>query len=263
MSTISAINPKGPRQSKPGADPAAWAGTYLGSTVGSKVVVALTGLGLTGFVIVHMVGNLKIFNGPDAINGYAYFLKHELGAFLWAARLGLLALFVGHVVLALKLKARSAAARPVGYVAHRTAQASIASRTMLWTGIVILLFLLLHLAHYTFGYVHEAVGPDGQAVNYLDLRDAKGQHDVYSMTVAGFTTPWLSITYLVCQVLIGVHLSHGIQSTFQTLGLKGTRFAPAWVWLGYTVAGLVVVGNCAIVVAVWTGVIPPVAAAVK
>lgn len=260
--TAAAINPKGPRRPKPGADPAAWAGTYLGSTVGSKVVVALTGLGLTGFVIGHMVGNLKIFNGQDAINGYAYFLKHELGAFLWAARLGLLGLFLAHLFLALKLSARSRAARPVGYIAQRSAQASIASRTMLYTGVVILLFLLLHLAHYTFAWVHGAE-VNGQTVNYLDLKDEKGRHDVYSMTVAGFTTPWLSITYLVCQVLIGVHLSHGIQSTIQTLGLKGTRFAPAWVWLGYAGAGLVVVGNSAIVLAVWAGVVPPVPTSVR
>ena len=262
MSTSAAINPKGSRQLKPGADPAAWAATYLGSTVGSKVVVALTGLGLTAFVIGHMVGNLKIFNGQDAINGYAYFLKHELGAYLWAARLGLLGLFVAHLVLALKLKARSAAARPVGYVFQQTAEASIASRTMLYTGIVILLFLLLHLAHYTFAWVHTAdVG--GQAVNYLELTDEKGRHDVYSMMVAGFTTPWLSITYLACQVLIGVHLSHGLQSTIQTLGLKNARFDPAWAWLGYSVTGLIVVGNCAIVLAVWTGVVPPVPTPVK
>lgn len=257
MSSTAAINPKGPRQPKPGADPAAWAKTYLGSTVGSKVVVALTGLGLTGFVVGHMVGNLKIFNGRDAINGYAYFLKHELGAFLWAARLGLLALFVAHLFLALKLKARSAAARPIGYVARRTAQASIASRTMLYTGVVILLFLLLHLAHFTFLWLHEA------DVHPQELPDGSKRPDVYSMMVAGFSTPWLSLTYLVCQVLIGVHLSHGIQSTIQTLGLKGTRFAPAWVWLGYAVAALVVVGNCAIVLAVWTGVVPPIHPAVR
>jgi succinate dehydrogenase / fumarate reductase, cytochrome b subunit len=143
-------------------------------------------------------------------------------------------------------------------VYQRAAQASVASQTMLWTGIVILLFVLLHLAHYTFGWVHEADLGGGKHINYLELKDAKGQHDVYSMMVAGFRTMWLSAVYLVCQVLIGVHLSHGIQSTIQTLGLKGTRFAPAWVWLGYAVAALVVVGNSAIVLAVWTGFIPPV-----
>lgn len=258
MSTITAINPKGPRRPKPGADPAAWAETYLASTVGAKVLVALTGLGLTGFVVFHMVGNLKLFAGPDAINGYAYFLKHELGAYLWAGRLGLLALFAVHLALAFRLKAKSVAARPVGYVYQRSAQATLASQTMIWTGVVILLFVVLHLAHFTFGWVAEVELPNGQHVNYLELKDADGRHDVYSMMVAGFRNPVVALFYIVCQLLIGVHLSHGIQSTVQTLGLKNGRFAPAWVGLGYAVAAGIVIGNCAIVLAAWTGFIPPV-----
>src|SRR5438045_3079879 len=155
MSTATGVrHPKGPTAPPPGISAGAFFSALLDSSVGAKVLVALTGLGLVGFVIVHMVGNLKLLpGGPesrDAINGYAYFLKHDLGAWLWVFRAGLLGIFVLHLALAIRLKARSAAARPVGYAYPRTAQATLASRTMIWTGVVILLFVLFHLAHYTF-----------------------------------------------------------------------------------------------------------------
>lgn len=267
MST--AINPKGPRVTPPEAGPAAWAQTYLGSTVGQKVVVALTGLLLAGFVVGHMVGNLKMFSGPDAINAYAYFLKHELGAVLWVARGGLLVLFVTHIALTLNLKAKSAAARPVPYLSQRPVQATLASRTMLWTGLVVGAFVVFHIAHYTLGWVKPAEIKDAvtgriTTIDYLKLvdqeykaRTGQERHNVYEMTVAGFRTPWVVAIYVIAQGLLFVHLSHGLQSVIQTLGLKGTRFAPAWVWLGYAVAGLILAGNLAIVVAVWTGVVGP------
>ncbi len=103
-----------------------------------------------------MIGNLKVFSGPDAINGYAYFLKHDLGVLIWIARAGLLAIFVLHLSLAIRLKLRSTAARPVPYQYPGSVQATIASRTMIWTGIVVGLFMLFHLAHFTFGWVHGA-----------------------------------------------------------------------------------------------------------
>ena len=96
---------------------------------------------------------------------------------------------------------------------------------MIWTGIVVGLFTVFHLAHFTFGWVHGAEVEPGKVVNYLDLKDAKGRHDVYSMVVAGFTTPWLAMLYIVAQVALFLHLLHGIQSSFQTLGLKNRRFA--------------------------------------
>jgi succinate dehydrogenase / fumarate reductase cytochrome b subunit len=256
-SPTSATNPKGPRVYLPGTTPGAWASTYLGSTVGHKVLTALTGLGLAGFVVFHMIGNLKLLpGGPasrEAINGYADFLKHDLGALLWVARGGLLAIFVLHVAMTVRLQAKTAGARPVPYVHQRTAQAGLASRTMLSTGLVIGAFVLFHLAHYTFAWVHPVQGADGTWTNYLGLTDEKGRHDVYAMMVAGFSTPWIAILYLVSQAVIAVHLSHGVKSSLQTLGLVGRRFSLAARWLGYAVALTVLVGNCAIVLAVWTG----------
>jgi succinate dehydrogenase / fumarate reductase cytochrome b subunit len=256
MSTA-AINPKGPRVYAAGNTPAAWASTYLTSTVGQKILVGTTGLLLVGFLIGHMIGNLKVFSGPESLNRYAYFLKHDIGALLWIARAGLLALFVTHVVLALYLKRKAAVARPVGYHKYRTAQASLPSKTMLWTGLVTLAFTVFHLAHYTFGWAHGATLADGTVVNYLDLpytlADGTVVHDVYRMVLAGFGTPWISALYVVCQLLLFIHLGHGIQSALQTLGLVGKRFTPAAKALGWAVAGTIFVGNLAIVVAVWAG----------
>ena len=256
MSTT-AINPKGARTYAAGAGPLAWNQAYLGSSVGQKILVAITGASLVGFLFFHMLGNLKMFSGRESINAYAHFLKHDLGAIIWIARGGLLALFVTHLFLAIRLKLRAKAARPIGYAMHRTAQANPASTSMIWTGIVILTFAVFHLAHYTFSLIHPVELADGTMGTYFDLRDAKGQHDVYAMVIAGFSTWWISAIYLVCQVLLFVHLSHGIPSSLRTLGLTGRRFEPAAKALGYAVAGVILLGNFAIVLAVWSEFLKP------
>jgi succinate dehydrogenase cytochrome b subunit len=251
-----AINPKGPRPAIPGASAAAWVDTYLASSVGQKVLIALTGAGLVVFVIGHLIGNLKLFQGREAINHYADFLKHDLGLLLWFARIGLLTIFIIHVALAIRLKQKALAARPIGYVNQRSAQSSPAAITMIWTGVVILVFVLFHLAHYTFAWVHDAVGPDGRTVNYLELKDAKGRHDVYAMMISGFSTWWIAVLYLVAMGFLFVHLSHGIASMFQTLGLLNRRFTPTVKAFGVVLAGLLFLGNAAIVLAVWGGYRP-------
>lgn len=237
-----------------------WLSPILKSTVGAKIIVAITGLGLTGFVIAHLVGNLKLLAGRDAINDYAKFLK-DLGPVLWVARIGLLATFLLHVVLVLRLKERAAAARPVPYQYANTIQASVASRTMLYTGLLVLAFVLFHLAHYTFGWVSTTSATDLTTnakveTNYLNLVDPQGRHDVYSMVVAGFRNPIISALYVIAQLALFLHLSHGIASTLQTLGLNTPRFQPAIRMLGYIIALLIAVGNIALVVAVWSGNVP-------
>ena len=251
MSTV-VINPKGARKYAAGTGPLAWNQAYLGSSVGRKILVALTGAGLVTFLVFHMIGNLKMFGGRDSINAYAHFLKHDLGALIWIARAGLLGMFVLHLYLAIRLQLKLKSARPIGYQMMRTAQARTASRSMLLTGLVILAFTVFHLAHFTFGLIHGA-DVDGRVVNYLDLRDTEGRHDVYTMIIAGFTTWWISAIYLIAQALLYLHLSHGIASSLRTLGLVGRRFErAAWI-LGNVIAAVIVLGNIAIVVAVWTG----------
>ncbi|MCE9529575.1 MAG: succinate dehydrogenase cytochrome b subunit [Planctomycetes bacterium] len=226
-----------------------WLTKYATSTVGQKFVVALTGTALVGFVIAHMAGNLQIFAGREKLNEYALFLKN-LGPMLWAMRIGLLVVFVVHILLTLSLKKRSSNARPIGYVHSDTIQASFASVTMVWTGLLVLAFTLYHLAHFTFGWTQTA---DGR--NFLTLHDPKGHHDVYEMVIAGFRSPVVAIIYLIAQAILFVHLSHGIGSVFQTLGLNTPRTAQFFRRLGFAVAGVIFAGNCSIVVAVWTGMV--------
>jgi succinate dehydrogenase / fumarate reductase cytochrome b subunit len=254
VSTASPRHPKGP----PGAGASSRVDTarsLADSSVGAKILVALTGLGLAAYVVLHMIGNLKVFQGRDAINAYAYFLKHELGLLLWIARAGLLFIFVLHIVLAVRLKLRSVAARPVTYQYRRDVRATTAGRTMIWTGVVVGLFTLFHLAHFTFGWVKGVETASGFR-NYLELTDEKGRHDVYSMVVAGFTDPALAGLYIVAQLALFVHLVHGVQSSFQTLGLKNRRSGRAIWWVGFMTALSVLVGNLLIVVGVWAGWVP-------
>lgn len=253
-----AINPKGARATTEESGPLNWVMTYLASSVGQKIVVALTGLGLVGFLVGHLIGNLKVFSGPESLNKYAYFLKHDIGMLLWIARGGLLGIFGLHIAITLWLQRKSTAARPIGYQNRRSAQASTASKTMLYTGLVIAAFAIFHLAHYTFMVVHPVLR-DGQWVSYADLTytmpDGKIVHDVYSMVISGFTTPWISGLYVVAQVILFVHLSHGIPSSLRTLGLVGKRFEPAAKQLGLAIAAIIVGGNLLIVGAILSGTV--------
>jgi succinate dehydrogenase / fumarate reductase, cytochrome b subunit len=239
----------------------AWFSPIFQTSVGGKVVIALTGLGLTGFVIMHMLGNLQIFMGQDKINTYAKFLK-DLGPLLWVARIGLLVLLVLHLVLSIRLTLRARQARPIPYVHEDTIQASMASRTMIWTGLVIFAFLVFHLSHYTFGWIGTAQvvsGADVKPIGYLDLHDPAGRHDVYSMTILGFMNPVVSILYIVAQLLLLMHLSHGVGSLFQTLGVNSPRWQTTIRGLSWAVALIVGLGNIGIVAAVWAGALklPP------
>jgi succinate dehydrogenase / fumarate reductase, cytochrome b subunit len=239
----------------------AWFKPAFQTTVGAKFVVGLTGILLTGFVIGHLAGNLKIFAGRDAINSYAQWLK-SLGGLLWVARFALLITFGLHIGFALWLKKRSVAARPVRYSYEDTVQASIASRTMVLTGLVILAYVLFHLAHFTFGWVKGATLPDGRTVNYLALVERYDpsnatleRHDVYNMMIAGFRNPVVSSLYLVAMFFLIVHLSHGIGSVFQTFGVNNPRSQPMISMMAWVVALGLGLANAFIVVAVWTGVL--------
>ncbi len=241
-----------------------WVKPVFASTVGAKFIVALTGFALTGFVITHMLGNLQIFLGAEAINEYAKKLK-ELGPLLWVARIGLLAVLVLHVGLTIKLKIRSNEARPIPYSHPKTVQATLASRTMIYTGLAILFFTLFHIAHFTLGVVQpvqeQVAVKEGEKkvetkeVGMLDLRDDKGRHDVYRMMIHGFSNPIVAVLYILAQLFLMCHLSHGVASAFQSLGANTPRLQSTWRCLGWAVTLLVGGGNLAIVVCVWAGVI--------
>jgi succinate dehydrogenase / fumarate reductase cytochrome b subunit len=236
---------------------AGWLAPFLRSSVGGKYVVAVTGLILTAYVVAHMLGNLQVFFGPDAINAYAASLKHNAGL-LWTARTILLAAFVLHITLALRLNWKSKQARPVGYAYEQTVQASFASRHMVTTGLVILAFTIFHLAHFTVPVITGAEVAPGDVRNYLDLRDNAGRHDVYSMVIFGFRNPVIAILYLVAQAFLFLHLTHGVASMFQSVGLNNPRAQRLIRGLAWAVALVVCLGNAGIVAGVWLGPLQPV-----
>lgn len=219
--------------------------SYFQTAVGNKVVIALTGLGLVGFVVFHMLGNLQVFEGQSAINTYAAFLQ-DMPIFLWTARIGLLAILIVHVSLAIQLTLRNYRARPIAYAAHTYRHASVASRTMAASGVVLLLFVVFHLLHLTAGVI-DPISPD--------RFDIEGHRDVYGKVVHAFQNPVIVMLYVVGQLGLGLHLSHAVSSSLQTLGLEHAVFNRLFKAAGPTVALLVVLGNTAIILAVYFGIV--------
>lgn len=210
-----------------------WFGTYLRSSIGAKHVMAVTGLGLLLFAIVHMIGHLQMFGGQDMYNAYAHFLQ-DLWEVKWPTRAGLLALLVIHVVLAIGLVARNRAARPVGYARYRPVTSSAIGRAMTGTGLVVFVFLAFHILHFTLGTVQ----PDS-----FHVMDPKDRWDAYSMFVRGFQSPAIYVVYLVGIAVLAMHLGHGAVSWLQSLGLRhpkypADRLGPAiavFLFVGYMV----------------------------
>ncbi len=218
---------------------------HVRSSVGGKVVMALSGLGLVFYVVIHMLGNLQIFEGAPTLNGYAAFLR-DMPILLWIVRAGLLSLVVLHIVLAIRLTVRNRRARPVAYAARKYRQASFASRTMAVSGILLALFILFHLLHLTAGVI------DPLAIDRLDV---EGHRDVYGKIVRAFQNPFIVVLYVVGQVGLGLHLNHAVTSSLQTLGLEYAAFNHLFKAAGPTVALLVVLGNIVIVLAVFLGIV--------
>lgn len=214
----------------------------LRTSIGRKLLMALTGLGLVAFLIVHMVGNLYVLQGREALNAYAVWLKtHPL---IWPARLGLLAVFALHVWLGISLALENRAARPVGYRRLDHPADTYASRSMIWTGLVALAFLIYHLAHFTFGLVL----PEAYA-----QVDAQGRHDVYGMVVAGFRDPWILGIYVVAMLLLAVHLVHAGESFLQTLGIRYEHGNALVRGIGFALVAVIIVGNLSLPVLVFLG----------
>jgi succinate dehydrogenase / fumarate reductase cytochrome b subunit len=216
------------------------------SSLGSKYVMALTGLGLILFVLAHMAGNLLIFTGREALNGYAHGLEEHPGL-LWTVRIGLLAIFVLHVVLGIRLTWTNTAARPVRYVSEDTVQANWASRHMLLTGLLILAFVIYHLLHFTFGVT------DPKDFKDRIPRDPKDYADVAGMVVGGFSHPAVALGYVVAQLILGLHLWHGASSWFQSLGLNRRGYDRIVHRVGPVIAAIVILGNCSIPLAILSG----------
>jgi succinate dehydrogenase / fumarate reductase, cytochrome b subunit len=227
----------------------------LRTSVGSKYVMAVTGLGLMGFVLVHMLGNLQIFLGKQALNDYAHHLE-ESPVLVWGARTGLLTIFVLHIVLGVRLWLWNRGARPTRYVYEDVVRASWASRHMLLTGLVVLAFVVYHLLHFTLG-----VTDPGHFKRALAPYEVTGpvrtqELDVAQMVIDGFRQWPVSLAYVVAQLVLGLHLWHGAGSWLQSLGLSGRRWLGLIRRVGIAFALLIVVGNCSIPLAVLLGWTP-------
>ena len=214
------------------------------SSLGKKYVMAITGLLLFLFVIVHMAGNLQVYLGQDAMNAYADLLKSRPGL-LWTARVGLFIIAVLHIISALQLAAENRAARPQPYAEGKPI-ASLASRTILFSGLMIFAFIVYHLMHFTFGVTNPG---------FMDLRDALGRHDVYTMVIQGFRDPYVSVFYIVSMGLLCLHLSQGVSSLFQSLGIRRKSTAGAFNRFARASAIVIFIGNCSIPIAVLAGMV--------
>ncbi|MDW8214686.1 MAG: succinate dehydrogenase cytochrome b subunit [Roseiflexaceae bacterium] len=220
--------------------------TLYRTTIGKKAVMAITGFIGYGFVILHMIGNLKIFEGAEGFNEYAHFLRTvgyplvpERGL-LWVLRIILLASVILHITAAIQLTRIDWASRPKGYRETRRKQATFASMTLRWGGLAIFLFIVYHLAHFTFG---------------LGIPNFGGHETAYQNVVAGFSNPINVIIYIAAVGALGLHLYHGVWSMFQTLGLNGPRTDGLWRGLATLSGILLFLGFSTVPIAVITGLV--------
>ena len=225
-----------------------WALTLYRSTIGKKAIMAVTGLLLVGFVIAHMAGNLQVFIGPAKMNAYASFLK-SLGEFLWLARIILLVALVLHVLMAWQLTQIKRKARPIDYTTREAQVSTVASRTMRWGGVLLLVFIVFHILHFTTGTVFPVAStPDA-------MYPAWSHTDVYGNIISAFRTPWVAAFYVVAMLFLMLHLFHGAWSSVRTLGLTKPSRHPLHRRVATLIALVVWLGFSVIPVAVLLGVI--------
>ena len=218
----------------------------LNSTIGLKALMAVTGIILIGFVIIHMLGNLQIFlpntsDGAIPIDEYGKLLKSNAGV-LWGARLTLLASIGAHIYSAVALTQRSRAARPQNYESRKWMGSTYAVRTMRWGGVILILFVVYHLLHFTVGLENAAFS-------------AHEYGKVKANVVSGFQKPLISIFYIVAQCALGLHLTHGVWSLFRTLGVSSPAWSDRAKQLAVLIGVVITVGNISIPVSILLGLV--------
>src|SRR5271168_3373228 len=213
---------------------------FWASTVGKKIVMAVTGVMMFGFVIAHLLGNLQVFEGPAKLNAYGAFL-HSIGEILWPMRIILLVAIALHIIATVQLALRNQRARPVGYSRKQAIHSSYASRTMYWSGPIVLAFIIFHLLHLTAGYIHPGAA-------YIE-------GDVYHNVISGFQVWWVSLSYIVAICLLGLHLRHGLWSMFQSLGTLQPQHTAVLEKAAIVIALLIVLGYISIPISVLVGLV--------
>jgi succinate dehydrogenase / fumarate reductase cytochrome b subunit len=211
---------------------------FYSTLVGKKVIMAVTGVILFLFVVGHLLGNLQIFEGPERLNAYSAFLK-KTGEILWVVRFVLLSALVLHVVASVQVSLASKRARPVGYAVKKSIETSYAARTMIWSGPLIFLYVVYHLAMFTFLVTGPGYSPT----------------DVYRNEVLAFRVPAISAVYVVAIVFLGLHLYHGAWSMLHTLGASNPKYRVLRRTVAPAVAIAITAGYIAIPVAVLAGLV--------
>ncbi len=220
--------------------------SFWGSSIGRKIVVALSGLLLLLYLPAHLAGNLLVFVGPEALNEYAAFLHDFLhGAGIWLFRFVMLAAFVTHIALSIQLTRENRSAR-AAYVRQAAVRTSLWSRTMIWSGLTILAFVVYHVLHFT---VRAGTGFNEEA--YKTTLDGERVHNVHKMMIDGFSSAPASIAYIVGLTLLCSHLSHGFASMFQTLGIRSDKTSAVIGKLGWLYALVIWLGFLSIPVSIW------------
>src|ERR1700744_578964 len=214
--------------------------SFWGSTNGKKAVMAVTGAILFIFVIGHLAGNLQVFEGPAKLKAYGKLL-HEVGELLWTVRIVLLLCVTLHIIATVQLALLKKRARPIEYSVKKAIASSYASRTMYWSGPIVLAFIIFHLLHLTAGWVHPGAA-------YIE-------GDVYHNVVSGFQVWWVSLSYIVAISLLGLHLRHGLWSMFQTLGIHQPLHTAALKQAALVIALLIVLGYISIPITVLLGLV--------
>ena len=222
-----------------------WIASFYGSAIGKKAVMAVSGVFLFGWIFLHMLGNMKLYLGPEHLNEYAKWLR-VMGSpampnsgLLWLVRGALLVAVWLHIQAATELTLMNRRARPIDYNVRDYVSATYAARTMRWGGVIILLFIIYHLLHLTFGVVHPSFV----------------ENDPYHNVVAGFQVWWVSAFYIIANLALGLHLYHGLWSMFNSLGLNHKTFNRWRRYLATAFALIITVGNVSFPIAVLIGVV--------
>jgi succinate dehydrogenase / fumarate reductase cytochrome b subunit len=218
----------------------------LSDSIGRKVVMAITGLLMVLFVVGHMLGNWSIFAGANGINTYAEKL-HGLPVVVWATRVVMLAAVLFHLVLSIQITLENNKANPSKYAVDRSLRATFAGKNMIWTGLLLGAFIVFHLFHFTIRSV--------PGMEIVQVQELSGRFDVFAMVAGAFGKAFTAVVYVVAMVSLFLHLSHGVQSTFQSMGLNNPKTMPGFVKFGTVLSVIFLLGYGSIPVAIFFGLI--------
>jgi succinate dehydrogenase / fumarate reductase cytochrome b subunit len=216
---------------------------FITSTVGKKLLMAVTGVMLLCFIIIHLLGNSTIYLGW--LNAYGEHL-HALPPLVWAFRFVMLLVFVVHVFFGIQLSLENSAARPESYAVKKDRRATFAGKNMIWTGVIIAGFLIYHILHFTLHVTNPAISAGV---------DTLGRPDVFKMVVLSFQQAGIAAVYIIAMIVLALHVSHGAQSFFQTLGLNNDKTIEVFEKIGVAAAVIFFIGYASIPIAVFVGIL--------